>query len=124
MVPYFGRHSCKMFIKGKPIRFGYKEWILCSSSGYPFNIDIYCGKKDDDDMNVPLGTRVVLSALKCIDVPTNHVIFMDNFFHVTRFAARAERTWIPSNRNREGGPAQEMPTSGFEGTSPSKQRDF
>lgn len=80
MVPYFGRHSCKMFIKGKPIRFGYKEWILCSSSGYPFNIDIYCGKKDDDDMNVPLGTRVVLSAVKCIDVPTNHVIFMDNFF--------------------------------------------
>ena len=24
MVPYFGRHSCKMFIRGKPIRFGYK----------------------------------------------------------------------------------------------------
>ena len=24
MVPYFGRHSAKMFISGKPIRFGYK----------------------------------------------------------------------------------------------------
>ncbi|XP_046806455.1 piggyBac transposable element-derived protein 3-like [Lucilia cuprina] len=33
MVPYFGRHSCKMFIRGKPIRFGYKFWCLCSSSG-------------------------------------------------------------------------------------------
>jgi|UniRef100_A0A2S2R041 DNA excision repair protein ERCC-6 len=28
MVPYFGRHSCKMYIKGKPIRFG-------------FNYDVY-----------------------------------------------------------------------------------
>ncbi|KAL1448702.1 hypothetical protein MTO96_028188 [Rhipicephalus appendiculatus] len=64
MVPYFGRHSCKMFIRGKPIRFGYKEWVLCSSSGYPFNIDIYCGKNDGESTNVPLGTRVVLNALK------------------------------------------------------------
>jgi len=25
----FGRHSIKMFIRGKPIRFGYKIWCLC-----------------------------------------------------------------------------------------------
>ncbi|KAH9360430.1 hypothetical protein HPB48_003044 [Haemaphysalis longicornis] len=31
-------------------------------------------------MNVPLGTCVVLNALKWVDVPTNHGIFMDNFF--------------------------------------------
>ena len=24
IVPYFGRHSCKQFIRGKPIRFGYE----------------------------------------------------------------------------------------------------
>ncbi|CAI6371246.1 unnamed protein product [Macrosiphum euphorbiae] len=24
MVPYFGRHGCKQFIRGKPIRFGFK----------------------------------------------------------------------------------------------------
>ena len=29
VVPYFGRHSAKMFIRGKPIRFGYKN---CRSS--------------------------------------------------------------------------------------------
>ena len=28
MVPYYGRHSIKMFIKGKPIRFRYKIWVL------------------------------------------------------------------------------------------------
>ncbi|KRX76123.1 PiggyBac transposable element-derived protein 3 [Trichinella sp. T6] len=35
MVPYYGHYSCKMFIKGKPIRFGFKEWMMTSSSGYP-----------------------------------------------------------------------------------------
>ena len=31
MVPYFGRHSAKMFIRGKPIRFGYKKWVLATT---------------------------------------------------------------------------------------------
>jgi hypothetical protein len=24
MIPYFGRHSTKQFIRGKPVRYGYK----------------------------------------------------------------------------------------------------
>lgn len=28
IVPYFGRHSSKLFIRGKPIRFGFKAWVL------------------------------------------------------------------------------------------------
>ena len=27
MVPYFGRHSCKQFIRGKPIRFAFEHLI-------------------------------------------------------------------------------------------------
>ncbi|KAK9703448.1 Transposase IS4 [Popillia japonica] len=26
MVPYYGRHGCKQYIHGKPIRYGYKLW--------------------------------------------------------------------------------------------------
>jgi len=44
MVPYFGRHSCKMYIKGKPIRFGFKLWCLCSSNGYLYKFIPYGGK--------------------------------------------------------------------------------
>ena len=33
MIPYFGRHSAKMFIFGKLIRFGYKNWVSASSDG-------------------------------------------------------------------------------------------
>ena len=28
MCPYYGKHSCKMFIRMKPIRFGFKLWVL------------------------------------------------------------------------------------------------
>jgi DNA excision repair protein ERCC-6 len=44
MIPFFGRHSCKMFIRVIPIRFGYKAWILACSHGFPFHIQIYCEK--------------------------------------------------------------------------------
>lgn len=43
MVPYFGRHGCKQFIKSKPIRFGYKLWSLASSSGYMYHMEPYAG---------------------------------------------------------------------------------
>ena len=33
MVPYFGHHNCKMFIRGKSIRFGFKIWMLCGANG-------------------------------------------------------------------------------------------
>lgn len=44
MVKYFGKHGCKQFIRGKPIRFGYKMWSLNTSFGYLVNFDIYQGK--------------------------------------------------------------------------------
>src|SRR6218665_1620670 len=34
MVPYYGRHSSKQFIRGKPIRFGFKVWCLNTRLGY------------------------------------------------------------------------------------------
>lgn len=43
MVKYFGRHSCKQFIRGKPIRFGYKMWCLNTASGYLVNFEMYQG---------------------------------------------------------------------------------
>ena len=43
MVSYFGQHFSKMFIWGKPIRFGYKNWVLASSCGYPYKFETYTG---------------------------------------------------------------------------------
>nr|XP_022920842.1 piggyBac transposable element-derived protein 3-like [Onthophagus taurus] len=36
MVPYFGRHGCKQFIHGKPIRYAYKLWVGATRLGYVF----------------------------------------------------------------------------------------
>ncbi|KAJ8883030.1 hypothetical protein PR048_014869 [Dryococelus australis] len=33
MVKYVWKHYCKQFIRGKPIRFGYKVWCLTSVEG-------------------------------------------------------------------------------------------
>ena len=78
MVPYFGRHSCKQFIRSKPIRFGYKIWALCSSTGLPYKLEIYQGKVANE--NGPLGSRVVNNLLSVCETPANHHVFMDNFF--------------------------------------------
>lgn len=40
MVPYYGRHSSKQFIRGKPIRFGFKVWSLNTAFGYCIQMDI------------------------------------------------------------------------------------
>lgn len=43
MIAYYGRNSCKMFIEGKPIRFGYKYWCLTSAEGYLYQFIPYAG---------------------------------------------------------------------------------
>ncbi|XP_046806454.1 piggyBac transposable element-derived protein 3-like [Lucilia cuprina] len=72
MVPYFGRHSCKMFIRGKPIRFGYKFWCLCSSSGYLYSFIPYCGSADQYNNVVGLGADVVMRLLSNVEYPMRH----------------------------------------------------
>lgn len=44
MVAYYGRHGCKQFIRGKPIRFGYKVLCLNTPDGYLIDFDVYQGK--------------------------------------------------------------------------------
>ena len=34
MEPYYGHHTMKQFIRGKPIRYGFKFWCFTSPEGY------------------------------------------------------------------------------------------
>ena len=45
MVPYAGKNSSKQTIRTKTIRFGYKNFVICSDDGYPYFIDPHCGAK-------------------------------------------------------------------------------
>lgn len=45
MIPYTGRDSEKTYMRRKPIKIGYKLYVPASSGGYPFNLQVYVGKK-------------------------------------------------------------------------------
>lgn len=80
MVPYFERHFCKIFVRGKPIRFGYKLWCLCSSTGYLFNCIPYAGSANNYNKEVGLGSDVVLRLLGNIEFSDRHTLYFDDFF--------------------------------------------
>ncbi|KAJ8874849.1 hypothetical protein PR048_022738 [Dryococelus australis] len=67
-----------MFIRGKPIRFAYRVWMMCSNNGYPYNMEIYEGKSAS--LNKPLGSMVVNNFLSsCGKNPLEIEAFFDNF---------------------------------------------
>uniref|UniRef100_A0A915HUB4 PiggyBac transposable element-derived protein domain-containing protein n=1 Tax=Romanomermis culicivorax TaxID=13658 RepID=A0A915HUB4_ROMCU len=85
IVPYFGHHSCKMFIRGKPIHFGYKLWMMCSSDGYPFALNIYMGTKNVEaastvEEKLPVCTQVIFDLIAVTGDPTAHSLYFENFF--------------------------------------------
>ena len=104
MVPYFGRQSCKQFIRGKPIRFGYKIWMLASSTGLPYRVAIYQGKEDGGDSDKPLGYRVFTSSLSPCANPSNHHVFFDNFSSYQLMKTLSEKgfkTTVPFEQTEE-----------------------
>lgn len=34
MIPHYGKHYAKQYVKGKSIRFGLKNWAFCSFGDY------------------------------------------------------------------------------------------
>ena len=56
MIKYYGKHGCKQFIRGKPIRFGYKACCLNQTNGYLVNLELYEGARpnpgEEDALNV------------------------------------------------------------------------
>jgi hypothetical protein len=82
MVAYYGRCSLKQFIRGKPIRFGYKKWTFAGSSGFCYRSALYMGRDAKNVRgNIPLGRHVVESLVTaCISRPSAHILFFDNFF--------------------------------------------
>lgn len=89
MVPYFGRHGCKQFIRGKPIRYGFKLWMGATSSarciGYCVWIEPYQGAKtrlSGKYRSYGLGPSVVLEYCDLLSKlqPLPYHLFFDNFF--------------------------------------------
>ena len=113
MVPYYGRHSCKMFIRGKPICFWYKLWCLCGQDGYPYYLSIYTAK--DNSESGPLGSRVAMQKVGIIEQfsqPERQTLFFDDFFTSYDFLSTLSDINMKSigtiRENRTSGPSSSM----------------
>jgi hypothetical protein len=84
MIPFKGRSTLKQYMPMKPVKRGYKVWVLADSmTGYVINFEMYVGKsrpgENDSVFANTLGERVVLSLVKNIK-HTNCLLAFDNFF--------------------------------------------
>ena len=82
MVPYFGRHGCKQYMRIKPVKFGYKFWVAATPLGYAIQFYPYAEKDENHDSNLGLGGSVVETLAEKLpsQVRSNYHIIMDNFF--------------------------------------------
>ena len=80
MIKFKGHNIIRQYVKGKPIKWGFKMWCRCASkSGYLFECDLYTGKKYGL-VQYGLGEAVVLQLTEKIRDIGCH-IFIDNFFN-------------------------------------------
>ena len=83
MIPYYGRHGAKQFIRGKPIRFGYKMWALTTALGYVLQFEPYQGargRQASDVYSLGMGYAVVMDLLQELTKDNAYHLTFDNLF--------------------------------------------
>ena len=97
MVKYKGHNILKQYVKGKPVKWGFKFWVRASAkSGFVFETEFYCGKKPDDslsDTKFGLGESVVLHLCRSI-TNIGCVVVFDNFFSSPQLMVKLHETGI------------------------------
>ncbi|KAK9727485.1 Transposase IS4 [Popillia japonica] len=87
MVPYYGRHGCKQYIHGKPIRYGFKLWMGCTRLEYVNWFEPYQGATTHtgtEYRHLGVGAGVVLTyadTLKSKWPDAEFHLYFDNFFN-------------------------------------------
>ena len=88
MIRFKGRSSIKQYNPMKPIKRGYKMWVLADMDGYIFKFDVYQGKggantsaadDDKDDGISGLGEQVIKTMTMDLH-DKNHQVYFDNYF--------------------------------------------
>jgi DNA excision repair protein ERCC-6 len=81
MVKYFGPHPLKQFIRGKPVRFGYKMWILASPQGELLAVQPYAGASTNiQDFGLGQGPNVVMGLVQQYGLLPGSKVYVDNLF--------------------------------------------
>lgn len=81
MIKYFGPHPLKQYIRGKPVRFGYKMWILATPSGELLWAQPYAGSNTHiEDFGLGQGPNVVMGLVQQCNLPPGCKVYVDNLF--------------------------------------------
>ena len=86
MVRFKGRSTLKQYNPMKPIKRGYKIWVLADKSGYFLDGEIYTGRVQGN-ITKDLGGNVVRKLTQPLQ-GGNHKVFFDNYF--TRYKSKYE----------------------------------
>jgi len=79
MVKFKGRCTMKQYMQNKPIKRGFKIWMLCDQSSYNLKFEIYTGKCSSNVVETGLGAKIVLNLMNEF-AGKNHIVYMDNYF--------------------------------------------
>lgn len=93
IVLWPGSHSWKAFIRGKPIRFEYKNWVLWTNDVYPFKVIQYQGISINDNQR-PLGFRVVKEFLDVVKDGEWRNVYFVNFITSSFLLEDFKQQWI------------------------------
>jgi hypothetical protein len=78
MIKFRGQSSVKQYMPMKPVKLGFKMWVLaCSFTGYCLALSLYEGK--DGSTGQSLGERVVNKLIEGYE-GFGYCLFFDNFF--------------------------------------------
>lgn len=114
MIPFKGRSMLKQYMPLKPIKRGFKVWVLCCAvTGYMCCMEIYEGKKDKPSSEVGLGEEVVMKLTQTF-VGLGFCVYFDRFFNslclLTKLLSKqifacgtllATRKYFPKERLRD-----------------------
>ena len=81
MVPYFGFHGSKQYMKGKPHKFGFKMWVACTPDGIPLFVEPYCGSSTEvKDFGLGKSSDVVAHLVDRLGLSEGVDVYADNYF--------------------------------------------
>ena len=78
MIPYKGRSSMKQYLPLKPVKRGFKVWVMADAlNGYFYDFEVYVGATDE--RVGALGEKVVMKLSEAIS-GQHHQVYCDNYF--------------------------------------------
>lgn len=92
MVPFSGRHKLVQFMPLKPIRYGFKAFLLCeAASGYVLRWKLYTGELKDP--NYGSTYRIVREMCEQIE-GEGHILYMDRYYSGLQIVTDLKRLGI------------------------------